>query len=269
MEWPSEFKQRRCQPHEAMLGQVLPVPPMDDQSHHSLADPIFAGELSRRNAARCVALAQRDHLLVCQFGVRVLLTAQQVLRMQPGTVLVSASRAAFGRAVTGIVKIGAQKEMRWVTARRVVTSMEDIETRWDGTVLKLPSNPMRSLVPATNSQYAVTLATTTACPGPTTVRVAGLSDMFPEMGLCAPLSLKDSCTRMATRHGLGTSAGNLGGLPVKKAATNRASQKGYSRSRMGPHGEPPFAVPGPRAFHCRGGPIVPSIISKEGRVDHH
>jgi len=48
--------------------------------------------------------------------------------------------------VEDVIGFGAEKEMQRITARRIITSMQDAQTGWDGTDGQDPRNSMRPIL---------------------------------------------------------------------------------------------------------------------------
>lgn len=68
-----------------------------------------------------------------------------------------------------------------VDARRIVASMADIQTIRNRAVMKLVGIAMCKYHFPANSKFAIPFATNKhSCPGPTSIRTAGLVNVFPE-----------------------------------------------------------------------------------------
>ena len=136
------------------------------------ANRLWLDSISTRDIHETIAsgkfTADRADLLNGQAGIRI-----------SGTVAQLTAYPALRSSISHVVALCAEEQMRWPYTRRVVTVMEDQQSRGDRTDYQFPRSTMRVHESAIDPRAAIAGDCSDADPGPA---LAGLIDLRPEAG---------------------------------------------------------------------------------------
>lgn len=144
---------------------MLPRATTNDVAGIALANAVIFRQFFCALAIR-VPLAHFTHLNVCHFTVGRLFALWL-------------KAATLGVHIPHIVRMGAEKQMIWVGASRIVAFVANLHAFWSRAKMKHPRNAMDCHCPFVYADLAVSIAIQGANPVPTFIG-AVIDDFFPE-----------------------------------------------------------------------------------------
>ena len=164
---------------QAPGSYMPPSSPPNDAPNHRLGYAVGLAEIALSDAPLSITKPNSPNIGDSETRGMVVFATPDGFGMGPRTMLATCRNATLGNHVSHVIRIGSQKQVNRIAARRVVTAVTHEETIRDGASDLLPSEAVRVPTSIASAQIPITLGQSSQ-PRPASARAASGVNLGPE-----------------------------------------------------------------------------------------